>query len=580
MSLLAPACLLLLIPWAALALWLLTGRASTTGIPYVPLWQGGLAQPRDRQNLRLPPAAIVLLLTAFAAAVLAASHPVISVRSALLPTAAPQPIVVVVDRGISGMGAADPDRAYAHAGNDVASLLAPGFRPAFQLDFVPGQVEFTTAASLADRLSKTRPTLLDTQAALTLQIDRAIQQPHLGPVIVITDRSVVPSDKCAVITVSNAPWPLNVAAYGIFFNCWITGAGARLEPRPQVLLDIGWTGSDRQVTVTVTSGAAKAQRTVLLHRNNPTGLAQAQSLIIDMPRLSSDILCELSEPYRPLPTPSAIFYLTAESHWPAIHITAASLPAAVSRFLTVYTNDRQATAASPSVLITDSTAALGSAAGIICLTSGQSTASAAPLAVADHAITRGINFSTLTGASSGNRLPIPAWQPIVSAGPTPLIAVRDTPAARQLWIGLPSASWQSWAQSPDFVRFFSAALAWCARADTPADIYTGQRLPPVSSTEEIPTLPPPLVTADVRWSKSFDGPLPGIYPAPDGQRVALNAALPPPPPVLPASPPLFAPPTPEFKPFLVSFPSSSDLQPLLAVAALLLTAAGILALRR
>ena len=45
MFLAAPIWLLALIPWAALAVWMLWGRRERVGVPFLALWQNGDARP-------------------------------------------------------------------------------------------------------------------------------------------------------------------------------------------------------------------------------------------------------------------------------------------------------------------------------------------------------------------------------------------------------------------------------------------------------------------------------------------------------------------------------------------------------
>src|SRR5687768_6767128 len=78
MSFAAPIWLVGLVPWAALAVWLLTGRREEARVPFVHLWPRGAAPVRTRRSMRLPPVALACLLLAMLLAVVAAARPVVS----------------------------------------------------------------------------------------------------------------------------------------------------------------------------------------------------------------------------------------------------------------------------------------------------------------------------------------------------------------------------------------------------------------------------------------------------------------------------------------------------------------------
>jgi len=110
----APIWLLALIPWSALAIWMLWGRRERVGVPFLALWRDAEARPSTSRAVQVPPLPIILLLLTILFAILAASSPTLS-RSET------QPITVLVDRGVT-MSARDGD-AYRYV--RAAELLVP-----------------------------------------------------------------------------------------------------------------------------------------------------------------------------------------------------------------------------------------------------------------------------------------------------------------------------------------------------------------------------------------------------------------------------------------------------------------------
>jgi hypothetical protein len=82
MLLTSPVWLILLVPWAGLVVWLLSGRLEREEVPFLKLWQAQRPQLRDRERAwRNPPLAIAALLAAMLFAIAAASGPALSVHS-------------------------------------------------------------------------------------------------------------------------------------------------------------------------------------------------------------------------------------------------------------------------------------------------------------------------------------------------------------------------------------------------------------------------------------------------------------------------------------------------------------------
>src|SRR5436190_146462 len=75
MALTSPFWLIGLVPWAALAIYLLLGQRQRANVPFVAFWRGPVQAPQSKRSLTRVPAWIALLLLASAVAIVAASGP-------------------------------------------------------------------------------------------------------------------------------------------------------------------------------------------------------------------------------------------------------------------------------------------------------------------------------------------------------------------------------------------------------------------------------------------------------------------------------------------------------------------------
>jgi hypothetical protein len=89
--LVSPIWLILLAPWAALGVWLLSGRLKDEEVPFLPLWEADPPQIQPpARSWQKPPIAIAALLAGLLFAIAAASGPAISTTPATTLPAAPQ----------------------------------------------------------------------------------------------------------------------------------------------------------------------------------------------------------------------------------------------------------------------------------------------------------------------------------------------------------------------------------------------------------------------------------------------------------------------------------------------------------
>src|SRR4051794_37278934 len=102
MSFAAPLCLLFLIPWLGLLLWLLSGQRHRVNVPFLELWSGPITGPKVKRTIQPPPIALACALVAMLFAIIGAASPLIHSRQSNSSA------TLIVDRGV--MMSAEPRR--------------------------------------------------------------------------------------------------------------------------------------------------------------------------------------------------------------------------------------------------------------------------------------------------------------------------------------------------------------------------------------------------------------------------------------------------------------------------------------
>ena len=122
MFLASPIWLVLLAPWAGLALWLLWGQLDRRAVPYLKLWRGEMAHHRKpSRQWHAPPPALIALLAATLLGIVAAAGPMIRI-GVNAPAPGPEPAGVKNDhRGAAARRVAWP-------AVEAASPLPPELR--------------------------------------------------------------------------------------------------------------------------------------------------------------------------------------------------------------------------------------------------------------------------------------------------------------------------------------------------------------------------------------------------------------------------------------------------------------------
>src|SRR5438552_1794249 len=93
----SPLWLVALLPWGAVAVWLLWGRRKRTDVPFLKLWRGPEKGERVRRSIQAPPLAVALVLWAALFALLASARPAARTTGLRGGTT----VTVILDRGIT-----------------------------------------------------------------------------------------------------------------------------------------------------------------------------------------------------------------------------------------------------------------------------------------------------------------------------------------------------------------------------------------------------------------------------------------------------------------------------------------------
>src|SRR5206468_2030861 len=156
-----PAWLFGLLPWGAVAVYLLWGRRRARVVPFLELWRIPVEGKRVRRRMAAPPLALALALLGMLLAVVAAAGPRVRWPGAGGGT----PVAVIVDRGLAMSVRGREDLRYREVGRAVAEELGRrlGRETPIDLWFVPGRTgergdeAVNTTASEMPRLLDARP---------------------------------------------------------------------------------------------------------------------------------------------------------------------------------------------------------------------------------------------------------------------------------------------------------------------------------------------------------------------------------------------------------------------------------------
>jgi hypothetical protein len=475
----SPLWLIVLAPWGALVVWALSGRLEKTGIPFLNLWHAP-APPwqRPRRGWRVPPVVVTALLAAMLLAILAAAGPIVP------ESQYPAAVTIVVDRGIYSP--------FAKSAAEALDVLKQSFPDAnVSLHIVP-QEDSLAGGDWFQRIGSLAPTAADDGDALTLACRQALRE-TAGPVLLLSNRSVGFADgRLVQITSSDA----------------ITNVGIDL-------LSVRSEAAASQAMIKLLNQSALTSARLTVRADEKT----VQSRQISLPATGSKGNYFVDIPDRPSVVEAEVdcddsikinhrAWTVRSAVWPIIEAGSA-LPPELTRLIRIYSRRRPASESSRRIVVTADPEAIpagvpvailpdATAQGKMLSAPGSLIVRSAPVDIRSVDWARDLVGATVFPSPHGD------WQPVVSAGDSILLALRDSPV-RQVWIGFRS---DDFARRADFVVFWSEIFNWLGGGD--AD-YVSQRVGASAG----------------HWT-------PGLYRSGAGVLDAVNATAPP----IPAPPPV------------------------------------------
>lgn len=450
--------LIALLPWAAVVLWLLSGKRQPAHVPFLELWRGPVHGPRVRAALHIPPIALVCLMAAMLLAIVAAARP----RLTFLRSGDGPHITLIIDRGFTLSARGE----HLARWQELIQSAAPAITEHFgegptDLVLVPdGQVQSTTRSNWLAMAQRYPSTTTDTRDLLRTCTRRILRR-FAGPIVVFSDQPLRINDS-RVIQIAPSVAARNV---GIVF------VAARQSPAPQIMVRVR---NDSDLTrATVSTLVANQQIRKSIDLPPPGGEA---NFFLDPADLGATAQIELQADDDQPADNSAI--LRRRQSWPKIE-PAGELPAEVRRMIQTYQRLRSASSDSTPVAVTTHDPGLDVPA-IILSSAAASLPQSLPLRVQDHPVNANVDWSGSVGSVLVSPLPPGQWQPIVWAGDHVLVAVREAPV-RQVWIGFTSPAWP---RTSNFVVFWTNALDWAGQG---ASIYDAQFVPAVPIPARIAT---------------------------------------------------------------------------------------------
>ncbi|MCY2952782.1 MAG: hypothetical protein NTU53_12540 [Planctomycetota bacterium] len=489
MSVSSPVWLLGLVPWAAAVLLLLLGRLKRVRVPFLQLWQGPHAKPRQRRAIEPPPLWLALAMLAMLLSVLAAARPVVRLSEAV-GTA----IVVIVDRGLT-MSAQGQTHLRFQEAIDMASATitqATGHGDVDLLSTPPTQPLWGDSSDWPGIAKAMAPTAADTRQLLRELIRQRLAETR-RPVIVFSDQPLGIQDD-RLIQIAPTTQPRNVG---------IVRFGARETPAVQVMVRLRNQSPATKAVLRLLSDDQERLRSGV--ELPATG---ERDYFFDVPTLGRAIRVELDVD-DDLPADNRAF-LVREEAWPIIEPRVA-MPPELGRMIGLYSRLRPAAEGSRHVAIVGRSDALPTNDPAAVLAEGsEALPTSRPVQqvrAIDHAVTRSI--SDWPAAMVAELPSDPTWTAVVSAGGRVLVAVRETPV-RQVWVGFSAPQWPS---MPDFVIFWTNVFNWLGQGSEAFAAHPIGALP--NGWRRVQPADAPAGVQAGLW--------PGVYGNSDGAMRAVNA---------------------------------------------------------
>ena len=421
----SPYWLIGLIPWAAAAIYLLTGRQRRVIVPFIDLWPKTIEQTSRRWRLHLP-LALAAMLAAMALAILAAAGPQV------LRAAIDRPVVFIVDRGIGMSGRSGAERQFQtlvrSAANTILKNLGPG--PATLISVPTGAVQTVDRAELTSQITALQPTAADTRAELTSAARAALQDDRA--IVILFSNQSIDVENSRLVRIAPDALPAYVG---------IERLSVRAEPTPQAMVHIGSHLQSFSTSLTV-AGAV------------PVAVTKPGDYFVDLPS-APDVVQATIEPGGDIDAADSAWAVRT-SDWPRLE-PRGDLPLELRRLVEVYSKNRPPQADSPAVAIVP----LGESNERCAMTMTESmpgvSSPVAKIETAAEALAQGVDWqSAIHDAQIAIVQPPVGFTRLIWSGNQTLVAVRDGPV-RQAWVGFRSTSWPA---TPEFVVFWTRLFDW------------------------------------------------------------------------------------------------------------------------
>ena len=489
MHLASPIWLIGLIPWAAVAVWLLSGSRQRVRVPFLVLWQGPVDGPRTRRKLHAPPVSIALAMLALLLAIVAAAHPQIprarnAVRGAL---------TIILDRGITMSARGAKDFRYREAVDDAWHHLREHFADCtVRLVSVPGHgAEQLDLDQFIARVRQLPPTALDTRQMLS-----AAEAQAKPPVLLISDQLVLSSGPV-----------IQAAPQSRVRDISIIALAARERPAPQVMVRVRNQSPQASTVLRVMSAGRRIEDRIDL----PPEPGE-RNFFIDLPQIGNTVSAELLV-QDDLPADDRA-WLVREGMSAKIEPRFPLAPE-LRRLIDAYQRTRPFSDRSVRLSIVRQVSDVPEETPAVIIAAARGSVGPLQVQAADHPVTRYVNWRKIPAAIRASGNPPAGWVPLVRDGNEILVAVKPT-TPNQVWIGFDSAQWTT---STDYVIFWTNVFDWAGGGGESLQGHVVNDLSPEwkAIEENVPD----------QW--------PGLYRRADGAVRAFNPPDVPPPPPRPAT---------------------------------------------
>ncbi len=442
----SPLWLLALLPWAAVAVWLLIGQRRDVNVPFLWLWRGPLARPNRARSFRRPPVWLIAILLCILLAIVASAKPKFT-----FPNASDDaPVHIMVDTGLTM-----PPQRYRELGRQVGDILLEtlGDGPVELEAITTRQIISTRRGRLADAIAALPPTALDTRPMLASAVAQTAQRAPWT--LVLTDQSIDPSNASIIRIAPESPLE----------NISITALAASDAVHPQLMISIRNQSSHQEGELVIRADSDELRRSIQLPAR---GLRE--NYFVDLDTMPGTIVAQLN-PSDDIPADN-VAWLTRETDWPTIEVRA-GVSVALTRMIDTYRRLRPAAAGSPRVIIVHDPADLppDDPAVVVVAEDARTVAVSGGVSMLTHPLTAGLTSMSLE--ESAESAPPEGWTPVLTAGDRTLVAVRDA-SPRRVWVGIPS---RAWSQSSEFVIFWTNTLTWLAGGGQAYASHPPMRLP-------------------------------------------------------------------------------------------------------